>query len=169
MRPVAKRNAALPPGAKGRSLPRDPEDGAKALKASKGVDQGVMHGSQTTSRAAKLSTSKKRSAKFAEPNKLRVMTTGPQATQIIAVGKRFLYARLALGLKQKEVAEFLGFTTQTVSGWESGRRQADPIALVRFANRWGVSLDYLYRGEKATLRHDLFTEIEKIEAVEARP
>ena len=47
------------------------------------------------------------------------------------------------GLTQRELGEKLGYCNQTVSFWESGRREPDLDALVAVAKFFDVSVDYL--------------------------
>ncbi len=52
--------------------------------------------------------------------------------------------REALGLKQKDVAKFLGVDHTTYSGWETGKDTIPLKYLIRYSNNYGYSLDYLY-------------------------
>lgn len=56
--------------------------------------------------------------------------------------------RQARGITQKDLAEYLGCTEQTVSNYESGRRGADYETQLKIAEYFNVSLDYLFRGNK---------------------
>ena len=71
------------------------------------------------------------------------------------VGERIKNLRQQLGLTQAELADKVGFTSQTVSNWESGSREPDIEALVKLSSLFNVSLDYLLSGkmeeEKITL------------------
>lgn len=58
--------------------------------------------------------------------------------------KNLRYARENLELKQKEVAEILGVTYSTVSGWETGKDTIPLRKLIEFANKFNLSLDYLF-------------------------
>ena len=64
------------------------------------------------------------------------------------VGKRIKDLRQQLGLTQAELADKVGFTSQTVSNWESGLREPDIDALVKLSSLFSVSLDYLLSGKK---------------------
>ena len=58
--------------------------------------------------------------------------------------KNLKNSREELQLKQKDVAELFGLHTSTISGWETGK---DPIPLSRlvyYANKYYLSLDYLF-------------------------
>ena len=70
--------------------------------------------------------------------------------------ERLKHARLTKGKKQKEVAEFLGVTTSTYCGYETGKRQPDMHKLKKISEFLGVSIsDLLWQGEgpaKAPLR-----------------
>ena len=64
------------------------------------------------------------------------------------VGKRIKDLRQQLGLTQADLADKVGFTSQTVSNWESGLREPDIDALVKLSSLFSVSLDYLLSGKK---------------------
>ena len=60
-----------------------------------------------------------------------------------AFGKKLKDLRIENGLTQRELGEKLGYCNQTVSFWESGRREPDLDALVAVAKFFDVSVDYL--------------------------
>ena len=60
-----------------------------------------------------------------------------------AFGKKLKDLRMENGLTQRELGEKLGYCNQTVSFWESGRREPDLDALVAVAKFFDVSVDYL--------------------------
>lgn len=64
------------------------------------------------------------------------------------IGDRIKELRINKGLTQLELADKLGFTSQTISNWESGIREPDVDALSQLANLFNVSLDYLLLGKK---------------------
>ena len=51
--------------------------------------------------------------------------------------------RLTKGLNQPELAKILNVTKQTVSNWENGNRIPDTITLVKLADYFNVTTDYL--------------------------
>ena len=58
--------------------------------------------------------------------------------------KNLRYCRENLELKQKEIAEILNVTYSTVSGWETGKDTIPLRQLIDFANKFNLSLDYLF-------------------------
>lgn len=60
-----------------------------------------------------------------------------------AVAARLQETRKNCGLKQQEVADRTGIHVITLSGYEVGRSEPNIEALVRLADVYGVSLDYL--------------------------
>lgn len=56
---------------------------------------------------------------------------------------RLREARKAANLKQKEVAAAVGITESTYCGYETGKRQPDPMKIAAIAAVLGVSGDYL--------------------------
>ena len=63
---------------------------------------------------------------------------------IFMIVKNLRYCRENLELKQKEIAEILGVTYSTVSGWETGKDTIPLKQLIEFANKFNLSLDYLF-------------------------
>lgn len=61
--------------------------------------------------------------------------------------------RKAKGVKQEQLAEHLGVSTQAVSKWENGS-YPDGDLLPRIARFFDVSIDYLYGNEQETMRFD---------------
>ena len=51
--------------------------------------------------------------------------------------------RVEKGLNQKEVAKILGIAQPTLSGWETGRTQIDYDNLIKAADYFNVTIDYL--------------------------
>lgn len=51
--------------------------------------------------------------------------------------------RVETGLNQKEVAKILGIAQPTLSGWETGRTQIDYDNLIKAADYFNVTIDYL--------------------------
>ena len=61
---------------------------------------------------------------------------------------RLQEARATSGLSPQDVAEKLNVTVQAVSNWEKGRSFPDIGNLVKLSDLYGVSLDWLLKGEK---------------------
>ena len=57
--------------------------------------------------------------------------------------KRFKELRLKKGLNQPELAKLLNVAKQTVSNWENGNRTPDSNMLLKLADFFDVSVDYL--------------------------
>lgn len=60
-----------------------------------------------------------------------------------ALGKRLKELRESRHLRQKELAEVLGISRNTLASWEAGHRNPGMSAAQRLADYFGVSLDYL--------------------------
>jgi ribosome-binding protein aMBF1 (putative translation factor) len=73
----------------------------------------------------------------------------------LLIGRRLRAARLALGLQQKDLLKPLRVGKSTWSMWENGDRLPDPLAMARFGNTHGVSLDWIYRGDTSGLPAEL--------------
>ena len=59
------------------------------------------------------------------------------------MNKKIKLLREAQGLTQKDVADRLGVYPSAVTRWESGEKRPDLVNLVKLADMFDVSLDYL--------------------------
>ena len=57
--------------------------------------------------------------------------------------ERLKELRLKKGLTQKEIAEEFGIKQPNYQQWESGKRKPSSETLEKFANFFGVTMDYL--------------------------
>lgn len=57
--------------------------------------------------------------------------------------KQLIYLREEAGLKQTELAKELGVTKQAISKWEKGLRETDFDMLIKIAEYFNVTTDYL--------------------------
>ena len=60
-----------------------------------------------------------------------------------AVAERLQKIRKARGMKQQDTAEKTGINVVTLSGYEIGKNEPNMEALVRLADAYHVTLDYL--------------------------
>lgn len=58
--------------------------------------------------------------------------------------ENFKASREDLDLKQKDLAEFFDLHYSTISGWETGKDTIPIERLIRYANEYSLSLDYLF-------------------------
>lgn len=58
--------------------------------------------------------------------------------------KNFRYSRESLDLKQKDLTTFFSVTSSTISGWEIGKDTIPLKHLIKYANEYNFSLDYLF-------------------------
>lgn len=65
--------------------------------------------------------------------------------------KRLKELRLKKGLTQKEIAEEFGIKQPNYQQWESGKRKPSSETLEKFADFFGVSMDYLAGKEEDEL------------------
>ncbi|MBQ8606446.1 MAG: helix-turn-helix transcriptional regulator [Clostridia bacterium] len=68
------------------------------------------------------------------------------------VAKNITELRLLNNMTQAELAEKLNYSDKTVSKWERGESTPDISVLVEIADIFGVTLDYLARGDNVELR-----------------
>ena len=62
-------------------------------------------------------------------------------------GVKLKELRIEKGLSQRKLGELLGVCNQTVSFWETGSREPDLDALVKIADFFEVSVDFLLNRE----------------------
>lgn len=87
------------------------------------------------------------------------MTLADDKDFIRLAGQRLKVVREALDLTQEKLAEALGVTRSAVNNWEKGIRMPGPAAMSRMAGRYGISLDWIYRGDMSGLRVSLAEKI----------
>lgn len=58
--------------------------------------------------------------------------------------KRFRETRETLEIKQKELTDLFDVTYSTISGWEIGKDTIPLKQLIKYANKYKYSLDYLF-------------------------
>lgn len=71
------------------------------------------------------------------------------------VGYRIAISRAALGLNQSDVARRLRTQPNKVSQWESGTHLPSLPAAVAMCNEFGLTLDWIFRNDKASLTRRL--------------
>ena len=59
------------------------------------------------------------------------------------IGKILKFLRKESGLLQKDVAQRIGIAQQTYAGYESGRHEPSIELMIRLANMYRVTLDYI--------------------------
>ena len=64
--------------------------------------------------------------------------------QGIIIGRRLKELRKEKKLRQSDVAEHLNVSRQTISKYERGEREPDYYMLIKIADYYGVSIDFLF-------------------------
>lgn len=73
-------------------------------------------------------------------------------------GDRLKYLRKATpNLSQKKFGERLGLAESTISMYEQNKREPDYATLIKIADFFDVSIDYLIRGESKESQEKIFT------------
>lgn len=65
------------------------------------------------------------------------------------IAKRLSELRKEKGVKQDEIAELLNVKRATVANYETGKRAPDYETIIKLADYYGVSCDYILRGVKS--------------------
>ena len=67
------------------------------------------------------------------------------------VGLRLASTRNALGLTQEQLGNEINVSRTALGNWEKGIRLPDPAAIMRLAERFGIPMDWVYRGDPGGL------------------
>lgn len=68
-------------------------------------------------------------------------------TNDLNFGQRLRFIRKSNNETQKNIADLLGLTQATINGYETDNRQPDQQTLIKLANHFHVSTDYLLTGQ----------------------
>lgn len=68
----------------------------------------------------------------------------------MSLGKRLRQARIESGKSQKEVGDLIGITQGAVGHYENDRHQPSMDTLVKFAQIYAVSVNWIMTGDKDT-------------------
>lgn len=79
---------------------------------------------------------------------------------MINFGSKLKELRLAKGKSQKDLAEYLNISFQSVSKWESGIHYPDVFLLEKIANYFDVGVEYFFDSAKTQKKEKVFEEIE---------
>ncbi|MBF0626474.1 MAG: helix-turn-helix transcriptional regulator [Magnetococcales bacterium] len=92
----------------------------------------------------------------------RQTASNSSSEQMAAIGHRLRASRSALELSPQEMAGLLGIRTETLETWESGRALPDLKAMSVLAEKFGLSLDWLFRGDPSCLPYRLVKTLLKL-------
>lgn len=79
-----------------------------------------------------------------------------------AIARRLIATRNALDLTQAQFAEAMGTERTTLANWENRWRTPDVLAIVRLHEPFGVTLDWIFRGDMSGLRHSLAVKLQHL-------
>ena len=63
------------------------------------------------------------------------------------IGSKIKKSRTEAKITQEQAAEALGTSRQTISNWENEKSYPDIVSVLKMSDLYGVSLDYLLKGE----------------------
>lgn len=78
------------------------------------------------------------------------------------VARRLTLAREALGLKKSEMADSVGIDRSSYTKIENGDKVLNADMAFAIAERWGVSMDYLYRGRLTDLPASIASKLRNL-------
>lgn len=76
-----------------------------------------------------------------------------------AVGERLRKVRENLGLSRRDFAHGAGLTEQTYGPFENAKRPLTLEAAKKLRSRYGLTLEFLYFGNKADLPHRIAKDL----------
>ncbi|MDO8226139.1 helix-turn-helix domain-containing protein [Bacillus cabrialesii] len=78
----------------------------------------------------------------------------------MAIKHRLVELRKKQGshVKQEDVAKALGIARSTYGAYEQGKREPDHATLIKIADYYGVTIDYLLRDEPESTKNEIFNE-----------
>lgn len=71
------------------------------------------------------------------------------------IGARICALRETTGMSKTDFAAFCGYNYTRYINWESGHRRMLPDEAIVLCDKFGVTLDFIYRGIEAQLPHSL--------------
>ena len=86
----------------------------------------------------------------------------------VEVGQRLALTRVALGLKDADLARYLGISQQRWHNYVSGIRPLQLALAVKLCDRFKLTLDWLYRGDFSGLPFDLAQRMKPLDLGETR-
>lgn len=86
----------------------------------------------------------------------------PPGASVAEIARRIVATREALGLRSVDVCNDLGFRSNMYAQWESGDRRPNLDDMIRFCARYGLTLDWIYRGDMSGLQHGLATKLRQL-------
>lgn len=75
------------------------------------------------------------------------------------VGRRLRLTRETLRVTQREFANGAGIAKNTYGQYETGARLISPKRAIELSDRWGLTLDWIYRGDPGNLPYKLAAAI----------
>jgi len=87
--------------------------------------------------------------------------TAEQKTKALEVGRRIAAAREQKGYTQDALASRIGLTSSAIAQYETGRTSPKPKNAQKIAMECGVSLDWLWEGDKAGQKVEARTTAER--------
>ncbi len=82
--------------------------------------------------------------------------------EVLMFAKRLINLRENRNLYQKDIAKIFNVEQATVSNWEKGKRIPDSDTLIKIANYFNVSIDYLLGNEN---KMNMDREMEELEVI----
>ena len=76
-----------------------------------------------------------------------------------AIALRLAAAREALGMKQAQIARKFDIGKTTWNAWETGTNTPSVLTMTLIADRYGISLDWIYRGRADTMAANLAEKV----------
>jgi transcriptional regulator with XRE-family HTH domain len=83
------------------------------------------------------------------------------ATSAIEIGRRLVALHDGLGISQAEVCRAIGINPNRYSQYVNGKRQLTLDVAARLVSEYGITLDWLFLGDRAKLPQELREKIRR--------
>jgi len=93
-----------------------------------------------------------------------MVKTSPDMRTVDAVARRLRVLRKALGLQQAQIADRADIKRNAYNQYDKGGRALTLAPALKLCETFGVTLDWLFRGDLTGLPHGLAVDITRIAA-----
>lgn len=91
------------------------------------------------------------------------MPPSTRAKELLEIGDRLRAVREALELSQTDISRAIGVRANTYNQWENGKRLIDPLVASRLCDQFGVTMDWIYRGNMSSLPQHLAAKLVRVD------
>jgi transcriptional regulator with XRE-family HTH domain len=83
---------------------------------------------------------------------------------LVDIGRRVLMLREALGLNQSAFSRLVDISQPSLANYEKGFRRPELDKAIQIVNKTGVTLDWIYLGDRSGLPQRLLAQLEEFDS-----